>query len=115
MHPVEKLYSDAMEIARQELSAMENEDMDLLDELCLKRRQILEKAWCQREGCAPEFLIKKISEQHEMQNKLKDKAESMSNDIRRQLKTRNKQSGYFNNARSQSAMVGKSYYINKVS
>lgn len=112
---IENLFEQVLVLIQQETSLLDKDDIDALEELTARREKIMAEIWESRAECGDLNLLKHWEQLQQAQEELFTKAQAQHNDIRQQLLTRKKQSGYFANAQKQAAFSDKAFYMNKIS
>ncbi len=115
MHPCAALLDEALEFARKEEQALREEDVDLADELSVRREELLLAAWQNRRGCDESSLLDKLTLMQTLQGRLEGLARDLYEKLRVQLGANRKQEKYFAGNRYAIAQAQRSYYFSKTS
>ena len=92
MHESLRLYDVSLSILEQEIQALDNEDEELLTELCGKRAALMEEAWEKRAGCPADLLLERLKMIQEVQGTLAAKARMQTETLRLDLQHNRKES-----------------------
>lgn len=114
MHESLRLLGDALEIARQELQALDAEDEERLQELCEQRATLMNAAWAGREGCDPLLLVKALTAIQDVQRSLTILAEARSQELGDLLKDSRQESQRISGYRRATAQGGDPLYLSRI-
>lgn len=115
MHACAALFKDVFALIRDEQNALEEEDMDRLEELAQQRADLVQKIWAKREGYDKNALIIGLRTVLDAHGKLNDAAEVLHAKYRAQQQNGRKQAKYFTTERNVYSQIQKSQYFNKIS
>ncbi|MDL2271781.1 hypothetical protein LJC23_01970 [Desulfovibrio sp. OttesenSCG-928-I05] len=114
MHDSLRLLDDALEIARQELRALDAEDEERLHELCEQRMTLMDQAWARRDGCDPQLLAKALTAIQNVQRSLSLLAGSRSQELSDLLKDSRQESLRINGYRRATTQGGDPLYVSRI-
>lgn len=92
MHESLRLYDMCLALLDQEAEALENENEELLEELCRKRVTLMEDAWEKRDGCDPVLLLERLENIRSAQKELTAQTRMQTETLRMTLQNSRKES-----------------------
>ena len=115
MHPCAMLLGEALTLASLEDEALVLEDLDQAEDLALKRSELLNRAWEERDGYDRDLLRNTLLIIEAMQSRLTDIARGIQRDLGAKLQQARQQGRYFAEGRSRALRGKKSFYCDRIS